>query len=51
MRLSEKIQELSKWQDARDEAIEAFYEHKKCHPGKKLLEMRISRVGSVLVSN
>ena len=35
MRLSEKIQEVSKWQDARDEALEAFYEHKKCHPRKK----------------
>jgi archaellum component FlaC len=27
----EKLRELARWQDVRDEAVEALYEHKKTH--------------------
>lgn len=29
--LREKVRELHRWQDTRDEAIEAFYAHKRTH--------------------
>lgn len=30
----EKLRELFRWQDVRDKAVEAFYEHKKTHAGR-----------------
>src|SRR5437879_2654330 len=32
--LREKLRELFRWQDVRDKAVEAFYEHKKTHAGR-----------------
>lgn len=30
-KLSDKLRVLHQWQDARDNAMETLYEHKKCH--------------------
>jgi len=40
--VEEKLRELFRWQDLRDEAIERFYEHKKTHPRRRFNDGRVA---------
>jgi len=40
--VGEKLRELSRWQDTRDKAVNAFYQHKKTHTGATLNQPRVA---------
>jgi hypothetical protein len=40
--VDEKLRELFRWQDTRDKAVRAFYEHNKSHPRAASGERRVA---------